>query len=116
MIKKQKQVHPFFWFVFTCVLMFGFYAVTLHLESVDQAVEARQTKAHKPKKKPDPAPKPEVKPKKKKKEKAPKEPTRVVFGPEGEPEDYGTNARNSLNAIIIRELGHLRPSEGGIPF
>ena len=102
---KENATHPFWWFFLCSLLLWGVYGITIHLEQLDRAVLGRHAKDYQPKKKVEQ--KPEVKPKKEE-EKAPKEPTRVVFGEEEEPEDYGTNDRNSLNGLIVEATGHIR--------
>ena len=101
-------------FFFAFLLLAIFYGLHAHVEYSDRSTSRTQVVAPAPPKKVEPAPKPTPQ-KKKKKEKAPKAPTRIVYGPEGEPENYSVNDRNSLEGIIIREAGHLKPSEGGIP-
>ena len=99
-------------FFFAFLLLVTFYGLHAHFEYSQRLLAVPQTSNAGPTKKTEPAPKPT--PDKKKKKKTPKSPTRIVQGKQKEKREFPVNDRNSLNAIIIRELGHLKPSEGGI--
>ena len=99
-------------FFFAFLLLVTFYGLHAHMEYLDRLSPRPHVSTPAPTKKVEPAPKP--KPDKKKKKKAPKSPTRIVQGKQKEKREFSVNDRNSLDAIIIRELGHLKPSQGGI--